>query len=104
MNNGKATNEMYDLKEICSHPECTKPAAMQCPSCIKLGLAPSWFCSQDCFKEMWPMHKLSHKIQDPVKKHTGFKFTGPLRPSPYSFTGRREVPSEITKPDYAKNN
>lgn len=52
---------------------------------------------------MWPIHKLSHVKQDVEKQHSGFKFTGPLRPFPYTFTGRREVPSEIVKPDYARN-
>lgn len=89
---------------MCSHPECSKPASMQCPNCIKLGLEPSYFCSQECFKDMWPVHKLSHVKKDTTKEtHFGFKFTGPLRPFPYSFQGRREVPTEIPKPDYVKN-
>ena len=37
------------------------------------------------------------------KLESGFKFTGPMRPSTYSFTGRRSVPDEIKKPDYAKH-
>jgi methionyl aminopeptidase len=36
------------------------------------------------------------------KIESGFKFTGPLRPFPYSFTGHRKVPDHIKKPDYAK--
>jgi hypothetical protein len=48
------------------------------------------------------MHKLTHKKRD-EKIETGFKFTGPLRPYPYSFAGRRKVPDHIKKPDYAKN-
>lgn len=76
---------------------------MQCPTCIKLGLDPSFFCSQECFKDMWPIHKLSHKKKDPEEEHKGFKFTGPLRPYPYSFTARREVPADIPTPDYVKN-
>lgn len=52
---------------------------------------------------MWPMHKLSHKKKAPEEEHKGFKFTGPLRPFPYSFQGRREVPAEIVKPDYVRN-
>ena len=46
------------------------------------------------------MHKLAHKKRD-EKLESGFKFTGPLRPFPYSFTGKRAVPEEIKKPDYA---
>ena len=36
------------------------------------------------------------------KIESGFKFTGPLRPFPYSFTGKRAVPDAVKKPDYAK--
>jgi len=48
------------------------------------------------------MHKLSHKKRDETIEK-GFKFTGPLRPFPYTFTGKREVPEHIKRPDYAKN-
>lgn len=48
------------------------------------------------------MHKLVHKKRD-EKMESGYKYTGPLRPFPYSFTGRREVPDHIIKPGYAKN-
>ena len=49
------------------------------------------------------MHKLVHTKRD-EKIEAGFKYTGPMRPFPYSFTGRREVPEEIKRPDYARNN
>jgi len=45
---------------------------------------------------------MSHKKRD-EKIESGFKFTGPMRPSTYSFTGKRKVPDEIKKPDYAKH-
>jgi len=48
------------------------------------------------------MHKLSHKKRDETIE-SGFKFTGPLRPFPYSFTGKRDVPDDIKAPDYAKS-
>lgn len=35
------------------------------------------------------------------KIESGFKYTGPLRPFPYSFTGKRVVPKDMNKPDYA---
>ena len=47
------------------------------------------------------MHKLAH-VKREEKIESGFKFAGPLRPSPYSFIGHREVPETIKKPDYAK--
>ncbi len=86
---------------VCENPECRKPATLQCPTCVKLQLEPSFFCSQDCFKALWGMHKLAHKKRD-EKIESGFKFSGPLRPYPYSFTGHREIPDHVKKPDYFK--
>jgi len=43
-----------------------------------------------------------HKKKDPVKDD-GYKYSGPLRPFPYSFTGHRPVPEHIKKPEYAKS-
>ena len=43
------------------------------------------------------MHK---KIEAP--KSDGYKYSGPLRPFPYSFKGHRKVPETIKGPDYAK--
>lgn len=33
---------------------------MQCPTCLKMQLEPSYYCSQECFKQMWKMHKMVH--------------------------------------------
>lgn len=84
---------------------------MACPTCIKLGIPPSRFCGQDCFKSYWEEHKKVHadvrktravaKV-DPSQMPTefkGFQFTGPLRP--YQKTPRRTVPEHIMRPDYA---
>lgn len=46
---------------VCATPGCSQPAAMACPTCIKLGLPVTIFCSQNCFKEYWPEHKKSHR-------------------------------------------
>jgi len=35
---------------------------MQCPTCIKLNIPGSFFCSQDCFKTSWKQHKGLHKM------------------------------------------
>ena len=40
--------------------ECKQAASMQCPKCLELKLAPSYFCSQKCFKDCWGWHKLVH--------------------------------------------
>ena len=50
---------------------------------------------------MWKFHKMAHKKRE-EKIESGFKFTGPLRPFPYTFTAHRAVPDHIKKPDYAK--
>ncbi|KAI9312688.1 hypothetical protein BX666DRAFT_812579 [Dichotomocladium elegans] len=39
--------------KICQTPDCGKPAKLQCPTCLKLGIDGSFFCSQECFKKSW---------------------------------------------------
>jgi methionyl aminopeptidase len=86
-------------------------AALQCPTCKKLGLPPSFFCSQECFKAHWGDHKQKHTdsknlvaniptMTEADEKH--FNFTGSLRPG--KITPRRAVPKEIARPDYAERN
>jgi len=78
---------------------------LQCPTCIKLKLVPSKFCSQECFKSSWILHKLLHNPESSndslgLPPHfAGFTFTGPLRPGVVS--AMRKVPDSIQKPDYA---
>lgn len=102
----------------CNNPECSKAATLQWPTCIKLKLEPAYFCSQKCFKDFWPLHKLFHKKSKDKNKddpngpvNDGFKYvslilfnhyryTGPLRR--FAVTPKREVPDEIEKPDYHK--
>lgn len=95
----------------CTTPNCSKPATMACPSCLKLGIPPSRFCSQDCFKGYWNEHKKLHKSVkearaaatiDPStmpKEFKDFPFTGSLRP--FQKTPKRSVPDWIKRPDYA---
>jgi len=90
-----------------------------------LPLAPTYFCSQECFKAAWPTHKKIHKLGKQLKaaqeakaldeakgrevpEHlrlslpdwaTRYNFTGPLRPAQQSPT--RIVPAHIPRPDYA---
>jgi methionyl aminopeptidase len=97
------------LDHICTTPGCGKQAKMGCPTCLKLGIPPSRFCSQECFKGYWDIHKNLHnqvkkarKTVDPSKlpnEFEGFSFTGSLRP--YQKTSKRSVPDYILKPDYA---
>lgn len=48
--------------KACATPDCFKPATLQCPTCLKMGIQNnSFFCSQQCFKNYWPIHKYFHK-------------------------------------------
>jgi len=100
---------MSDIsKHICATPNCGKQATLQCPTCIKLGVK-SYFCSQDCFKGFWPIHKAVHNNPSAKSIHESyldsrpefrcFDFTGPLRPGKLS--PERTVPEHIARPDYA---
>ncbi|KAL7696905.1 methionine aminopeptidase [Lotmaria passim] len=86
-------------------------AALQCPTCKKLGLPPSFFCSQECFKTHWADHKQKHadskNLVANIPTMTAadekyFNFTGSMRPG--KITPRRAVPNEIARPDYAERN
>lgn len=92
----------------CAGLECTKPAgSLKCPTCVKKKLPDTYFCSQACFKENWPVHKLIHSLPppDPVvslrEEFAGFRFTGSLRPG--ALSPWRDVPAHIQRPDYAED-
>lgn len=41
-------------KKKCMGSDCENEAgSLQCPTCLKLGIKDSFFCSQDCFKRNW---------------------------------------------------
>eukprot|EP00479_Gromia_sphaerica_P012184 TRINITY_DN6312_c0_g1_i1.p1 TRINITY_DN6312_c0_g1~~TRINITY_DN6312_c0_g1_i1.p1 ORF type:complete len:116 (+),score=14.07 TRINITY_DN6312_c0_g1_i1:192-539(+) len=77
---------------------------MNCPTCMKLEMPMSWFCSQECFKSYWKTHNKLHKAQKQlIKSMRAFKpppfdYTGPLKP--YYVSPMRSVPPETLKPDY----
>jgi methionyl aminopeptidase len=93
------------MTHVCTRPGCEKEANLACPTCLKLGLPPSRFCGQDCFKEYWSIHKSLHKSPvDPSimpAEFKSFQFSGTLRP--YQKTPMRSVPPHIAKPDYANH-
>ena len=47
-------SEQAPAKRKCLGAGCGKDAGdLQCPTCLKLGIHDSYFCSQDCFKRNW---------------------------------------------------
>ena len=63
----QATKYTEQQSSSCETPGCGEPAKLQCPTCIKLNIRGSFFCSQDCFKGNWDLHKALHKL---AKNHT----------------------------------
>ncbi|KAI5861221.1 methionine aminopeptidase 1 [Durotheca rogersii] len=122
-----STSELPPSTVECLRDGCTNEAGnLQCPTCLKLGLEKSYFCSQDCFKQAWNQHKSIHRTaQAPARNGTGhslapqggsgckpdsitgffnpfpgFSFTGSVRPV-YPLSAKRTVPKSIAQPDYA---
>ncbi|PKC00553.1 methionine aminopeptidase [Rhizophagus irregularis] len=89
---------MLKMSEVqqCQGAGCTKEAKLQCPTCLKLNISGSFFCSQDCFKKNWPTHKSVHQ----TLYIPNFPYTGTLR-ALYPLSPRRQVPPHIERPDYA---
>lgn len=86
-------------------------AGMQCPTCKKLNLPPSFFCGQPCFMKHWGDHKLKHTQTKDLPAtiptmteadRNSFQFKGKLRPG--KITPSRIVPAHIARPDYATRN
>lgn len=47
-------------KRKCLSVDCENDAgSLQCPTCLKLGIKDSFFCSQDCFKKNWVSSSLA---------------------------------------------
>ncbi|KAH8293670.1 hypothetical protein KR054_002644 [Drosophila jambulina] len=97
------------MTQKCETTNCGKEATLQCPTCLKLGIKGSFFCSQPCFKGFWKEHKAIHALaaggSKPAEGDGGynpwphFRFTGKLRPFPQ--TPKRAMPEAIQRPDYA---
>uniref|UniRef100_A0A8C9X5F1 Methionine aminopeptidase n=2 Tax=Sander lucioperca TaxID=283035 RepID=A0A8C9X5F1_SANLU len=105
-----------EARRECETDGCGQDAKLQCPTCIKLGIQGSYFCSQECFKGSWVSHKLLHKKAKEDKNQNeskncvennintdpwpGYRYTGKLHPY-YPLTPMRPVPGDIQRPDYA---
>lgn len=89
--------------DVCHTEGCSKEASLQCPTCVKLEIAGSYFCSQACFKGSWEAHKAVHKKKRDAAYNPwpNFHFTGSLRPGRVG--PRRSVPEAIPRPDYAEH-
>uniref|UniRef100_A0A7E4UVS7 Methionine aminopeptidase n=1 Tax=Panagrellus redivivus TaxID=6233 RepID=A0A7E4UVS7_PANRE len=79
---------------------CGQAATQKCPVCLQKKLPVAAYCSKDCFRAAWPVHKFVHEADaGPTSLFPSFRYTGPLRAYPQ--TGKRTVPDHIRRPDYA---
>ncbi|CAN0056898.1 methionine aminopeptidase 1 [Lampetra fluviatilis] len=105
------------LSHTCETTGCANAAKLQCPTCIKLGVQGSFFCSQECFKGSWDAHKKLHKKAKEEKAQNNaanipgapitdpwpwYRYTGTLRPY-YPLSLKKDVPEDISRPDYANH-
>ena len=57
-------------KKLCLSAGCENLAGdLQCPTCLKLGIKDSFFCSQDCFKKNW-VSQLPLSLSPLVRAHS----------------------------------
>lgn len=92
---------------------CPKPASLRCPTCVKLEIDAvdlSYFCSQECFRNSWSVHKELHKASSQLRAldlsakrrraaFKDFQYTGDLRVARVVLP-MRTVPDWIPKTDY----
>jgi methionyl aminopeptidase len=59
---------------LCSSPGCGKAVTsnLACPKCIELGLAPTYFCTQVCFKSNYATHKQVHTLAKQIIEAKGY--------------------------------
>ncbi len=85
---------------------CIKGASsLRCPTCVKIGLPDSFWCSQECFKASWSSHKNCHANYAESasgvwtdRRFHGYEYTGRLRKGMEG--PRRLVPDAIPRPVY----
>ena len=70
------TQKMAAVGTLCSSPGCGKPVMsnLACPKCIELGLAPTYFCTQACFKTNYAVHKQVHTLAKQIIEAKGYVF------------------------------
>ncbi|PKS06069.1 hypothetical protein jhhlp_007903 [Lomentospora prolificans] len=103
------TTAEAQTKVKCLGADCENDAgSLQCPTCLKIGIKDSFFCSQECFKRNWNEHKALHKKTQDQSQGGGFynpfpghAFTGSVRPV-YPLSAMRTVPKSIPHPDWSE--
>lgn len=57
----------------CASPKCDNIVTkrLACPKCVQLGLPPTYFCSQTCFKENYKTHKSIHSLAKQIMAASG---------------------------------
>jgi len=100
----QSTSQEAELVHSCAGTDCSEPAKLQCPTCVKFSGPPTYFCNQDCFKKNWAVHSRCHpelraraEFQPPK-----IKYTGSLRPA-YVTPQQRVTDPKIQKPDYSES-
>lgn len=93
------------IMHTCAAPNCGKQTAsnLKCPICLKAGNT-SYFCNSTCFRGSFTQHKAIHTKEgvDSYDPFPEYDYRGEVHAA-YPLTPRRELPSEIVKPDYAQN-
>lgn len=92
------------MTHVCAAPNCGKDTEsnLKCPICLKQGIN-MYFCNSTCFRGSFSQHKAIHKKEgvenfDPFPE---FQYKGEVHAC-YPLTPRKEIPSNIELPDYAK--
>jgi len=82
----------------CASPGCSKVAEkpLACPTCIKLGMPPTYFCSQECFKANWKSHKGIHKLAEQILAAQGGG-GGHRKTPPDGVTCSLDAPEDVKK-------
>uniref|UniRef100_A0A8C9L568 Methionine aminopeptidase n=1 Tax=Pavo cristatus TaxID=9049 RepID=A0A8C9L568_PAVCR len=72
---------------VCETAGCSSEAKLQCPTCLKLGIQGSYFCSQESFQESWEDEKAKREVSSwtlegdiNTNPWSGYRYTGKLRP------------------------
>jgi len=83
-----------------------KPLA--CPTCLRMGLPPTYFCGQECFKANWKQHKGIHKLAEQIlaAQGGGDSSSGAHRKTPPDgVTCALDAPEEVklAPPEWAKS-